>query len=109
MAMDDASLDDFLGTDGASDDADGVDTVPEQGGDAGEPAVAGGDGDESDDGSETEKAHTDEAQSADDAVEPATSTMTFSPAGADCEECGATVRRRWTDGGVLRCRSCKEW
>jgi len=40
---------------------------------------------------------------------PAVSTYEWSPDGRDCEECGASVRRRWRDGAALVCQACKGW
>ncbi|PSP90262.1 hypothetical protein BRC90_02140 [Halobacteriales archaeon QS_4_69_34] len=57
---------------------------------------------------------------------PAVSVYRFSPTGAACEACGATVRARWHDGapgesgevdesgegsegGALVCAECKAW
>ncbi|WP_338727051.1 hypothetical protein [Haladaptatus sp. DJG-WS-42] len=42
-------------------------------------------------------------------VTPATATYTWSPDGAACESCGEVVKRRWRDGDVLVCESCKSW
>jgi hypothetical protein len=42
-------------------------------------------------------------------VEPAESTYSWSPAGATCASCGATVERRWRDEGDLVCADCKSW
>lgn len=38
-----------------------------------------------------------------------TVTFTTDPAGGVCEDCGATVSRRWRDGDRLVCPDCKEW
>jgi hypothetical protein len=42
-------------------------------------------------------------------VRPATSTMDWTPGGATCASCGATVERRWRDDGRLVCLDCKQW
>jgi hypothetical protein len=44
-----------------------------------------------------------------DAAEPAVSTYDWTPDGADCADCGATVERRWRDDGELVCTDCKTW
>lgn len=33
----------------------------------------------------------------------------WTPDGAACEACGATVERRWHDGDVRVCVDCKDW
>lgn len=86
----DASLDEFLGDDaesatGADDDAESADDAD------GGPAA--------DDG----------PPFAPGSVEPATTTYDWSPAGAACDACGATVTERWGDDGGLVCPDCKEW
>lgn len=45
----------------------------------------------------------------DDDRPPATVTCEWTPGGAACEACGATVERRWDDGGDRVCAECKEW
>jgi hypothetical protein len=42
-------------------------------------------------------------------VEPARSTYTWSPGGAECAACGATVTERWRDNGQQVCADCKDW
>lgn len=42
-------------------------------------------------------------------VRPAESTMDWTPDGAACASCGATVERRWRDDGRLVCLDCKQW
>jgi hypothetical protein len=44
-----------------------------------------------------------------DGVDPATSTYAWSPSGATCTSCGATVERRWRDDDALVCDDCKSW
>lgn len=123
--MDDASLDDFLGGDGATSDDDAADDATAEGIEAAE-----GDGDDANGDDRTAREGGDEAaasastasttDAADeagaavedegaDAVEPARSTLSFSPGGGECSDCGAAVGRRWTDGDALVCRECKEW
>lgn len=36
-------------------------------------------------------------------------TCEWTPGGAACEACGATVERRWRDGAARVCADCKEW
>lgn len=43
------------------------------------------------------------------AVEPATVTLQWSPAGGDCEACGTRVKRRWQSETGLVCAECTEW
>lgn len=60
-------------------------------------------------------ATSDDPASADDdegpslTVRPAESTMDWTPDGAACAACGATVERRWRDDGRLVCLDCKQW
>jgi len=77
----DRSLDEFLGADADEEPSDAGDTNTEADADA----------------------------TCEDASEPTLSTTAFAPEGADCEDCGATVGRRWRDDGALVCGSCKEW
>ena len=131
----DASLDEFLGDDGAADGAAGADggapdADPEPPASASDPepdaptdgATDGpGDADESSTDAPEESAEPaggggtgaseDPAwPSLDaDAVAPARSTYAWSPAGADCAACGATVERRWRDETGLVCADCKTW
>ena len=42
-------------------------------------------------------------------VDPARSTFAWSPDGAACAECGASVEERWEAEGGLVCVECKEW
>jgi hypothetical protein len=43
------------------------------------------------------------------AADPTHTTYQWAPEGADCEACGAAVRRRWRDGDRLVCPDCKDW
>ncbi len=36
-------------------------------------------------------------------------TYAWTPGGDDCEQCGATVERRWHDGDAMVCAECKDW
>lgn len=88
---DDRTLEEFLG-DRGSGTGDGAGGAPTD------------DGEATDDGAAREdRAH----RGAD--VEPAAPTYRWSPDGADCEACGATVERRWRDGEGYVCGDCKEW
>jgi hypothetical protein len=72
--------------------------------------VGGGHG-ESDaaaDGDDTDSAPAD-AGSESAAVDPLATTYAWSPSGAVCASCGATVERRWRDEGDLVCTDCKSW
>lgn len=44
-----------------------------------------------------------------DAVDPAESTYDWTPTGASCAACSATVERRWRDDDGLVCADCKSW
>jgi len=114
----DRSLEEFLG--GESDDGDGRDDA-----DGSDDAEDGGEVDRTGDGAETDLAGDDSEVAADDAtereteadattldpdaVEPATVTYQWTPAGASCDRCGARVERRWRDDGAYVCEDCKEW
>jgi len=41
--------------------------------------------------------------------QPTHSTYRWHPDGAECADCGATVERRWRDGGRFVCGDCKAW
>jgi len=111
----DASLDEFLGGGGEesedeeSGDEESVDegaaTEPPNPVDAAEePADAPG-GDEPPADAEGDEA----PPLAPAAVDPARSTYDWSPEGAECAACGATVEARWRDEPGLVCADCKEW
>lgn len=107
----DASLDEFLGGGGEAEneDEDDVDSdATEHPGDADEgapdePAEPAGE-----DGSAASEDSGWPSPDA-DVVTPAQSTYAWSPAGADCAACGATVERRWRDEAGLVCSDCKGW
>jgi hypothetical protein len=42
-------------------------------------------------------------------ADPTRPTCEWTPGGADCEDCGTTVERRWRDGDRLVCADCKAW
>lgn len=115
--MEDSSLDDFLDTDADATDEVGSSDEEAPSDAEQDPTDAGNEptDDERIDADESSSERVDDAvdptEATDDAdgVEPAAVTMTVSPAGADCNACGERVRRRWTDGGALVCRDCKEW
>ncbi|WP_276259416.1 DUF7573 domain-containing protein [Haloglomus litoreum] len=97
----DASLDEFAGG-GKGDDAEDAEDANDSPGDA-VPV---------EDAAET----TDAPTTGDDAtflppdqVEPARSTYDWSPGGAACAACGATVEARWRDEPGLVCADCKAW
>jgi hypothetical protein len=94
---DDASLNDFLGSDAEGDEegstADATDTEADNG-------TAASSGDE---GAETE------AVDATDGPAPAATTYAWDGDGAACGACGEVVERRWQQDGGLVCVACKEW
>lgn len=99
--MPDTSLDDFIGGEGSAgedetgeDAAADVDSAASEGEGVGEEAVGGAES-AGDDGEPT--------------VEPAVSTYDFSPEGAPCAACGASVEKRWRAEAGLVCPGCKEW
>lgn len=97
--MRDASLDDFIGGEGSAGESEPgeVETVDEEAAGEDEPGEEGTVGEEAvgDDGEEP--------------VEPAQSTYDFSPEGAPCAACGASVEKRWRAEAGLVCPDCKEW
>lgn len=106
----DASLDEFLGGDEAAEDD--TEVAGAEDGDG------NGDGDGSGDGDDAAAGADDAAggDAPDDsgwlppaAVESARSTYAWSPDGAPCAACDATVQRRWRDDSGLVCPDCKEW
>ncbi len=108
----DRSLDDFL----AGDEADGDEREsPERADPTPTSGDAGADDDpDADAAADTDDARTDGADAAEGAasglaVRPAESTMDWTPGGAPCEVCGASVERRWRDDGRLVCGDCKAW
>lgn len=131
----DASLDEFLGGDEADEndaDAAGIEDAADGAADTTEDRAGNEDGDGSTGGDEAEAVDTTtedgdvdgadapdagtDDEAADDSewlppdeVEPARSTYAWSPDGADCAACGATVERRWRDESGLVCADCKGW
>lgn len=105
----DASLDEFLGGgdedgDAAGTDADGAESETAAGA---APEDDRGDGGGAGDGVADEE----DPPLALDGVEPARSTYAWSPDGAECAACGATVEARWRGEAAegLVCADCKEW
>lgn len=85
--MDDTSLDEFLDGRGGETTGNGSDGEPnESGNDTGDTADAQATG-----------------------VDPAVTTLQWSPDGSDCEVCGTTVSRRWHAETGMVCTDCKEW
>ncbi|MFC5970855.1 hypothetical protein ACFPYI_05865 [Halomarina salina] len=76
-----------------------------------ESAESGGETDDVDDtpehATETGENGTDSKPSL--TVNPAESTMDWTPGGAACGACESTVERRWRDDGRLVCIDCKNW
>lgn len=66
-------------------------------------------GDEDDQTSVEGSVNDEPEDSTDEAAGAAVSTTVFTPEGAACESCGASVRRRWRDDGALVCADCKAW
>lgn len=88
----DATIEDFLGTEETAGDADGDPAGSDR-------APAAGSG--------TERGEaTTEVAGAEGSVR---STFSWSPDGAACAECGAVVERRWRDERGLVCDDCKDW
>lgn len=129
--MEDASLDDFLETGDAGDDADGggdgdagTRGSPDGGNADGERAVDGeSDGGTAGDG-QRDEGHGDggvsdgrDAEGTPDqhravspgTVAPAASTYQWSPGEVACEACGETVEGRWRAPAGLVCADCKDW
>lgn len=94
----DASLDDFLDAGGSEDDSDG--------GEHADPTDGAADAGDADDAT-GEAADDDRVPPAE--VDPAESTYAWGGAGAECEDCGAVVDRRWRDEEALVCAECKAW
>jgi len=98
----DASLDDFLDTDPGDDDESGGKSQSDEA---------------RDNAAETSDEAASEATDAETApegstVEPARSTGRWDPEGAVCDACGASVTRRWREGGEAEtfvCAECKSW
>ncbi|MFD1569432.1 DUF7573 domain-containing protein [Halorubrum laminariae] len=65
-------------------------------------ARSGGENPRDDTGSEA-------SESVAEASETVTATATWTTDGADCEQCGESVARRWRDGDALVCADCKDW
>lgn len=109
----DASLDEFLG--GSGEDDESEDGERESGEGNAETAADGASGaSEEPDGTPGEEPDGDAADATDglpapDDVEPARSTYAWSPGGAECAACGATVTERWRDDGRQVCADCKDW
>jgi hypothetical protein len=99
----DRSLDEFTGGTRESSTAESVDADDDSKSDAGP-----GD-DTTGAASATEALDSGESEEPALAVEPAESTYSWSPAGATCAACGASVERRWRDEGELVCADCKSW
>lgn len=97
----DRSLDEFLG---------GESEEPEPREDDGPESQESGDPEDRSDEGDTEDPEVEDDSDV-DSVEPAAveATMAFSPEGADCAACGATVERRWQGESGLVCADCKEW
>lgn len=107
--MRDASLDEFLSTDEASEDGNEGATGDDRA-DLGSEPEAGPEAEPSQD------TGTDEGRPSDSEglppvgeVDPARSTFAWSPDGAACAECGERVEERWEADAGLVCVGCKSW
>jgi len=102
----DATLDDFL--EDAGEAPTGVETSND--GEVGDGGAFGG---TEDDGAEAGGTEADDDRSDDGTVEPFGATVRWTPDGAACASCGASVERRWRDGtdgdATFVCSDCKEW
>lgn len=99
--MDDASLDEFVGSerDGDGSDANAEPAEPTDP----EPADAN-----ATEGEETEVGE--EASEEDAATDPTPATVTYQWApNSECAACGESVPRRWQDDGAMVCEDCKAW
>ncbi|MFC7027243.1 hypothetical protein ACFQJ5_05955 [Halomicroarcula sp. GCM10025324] len=116
--VEDASLDDFLGSgdddadeerDTGSTDADGSETErgDDPATDAGTAETEAGASDEEADSTDGDDGETAPEDGRD--VAPATTTYAWSDEGTTCEECGAPAERRWQQDGALVCPDCKVW
>lgn len=117
------SLDEFAGPRpadeaGAADDADAAEEQPAtdhvagtaENGDAPAAPATEAAGDRDDAGSLDRDGDGSDAAAADDpTVDSIASTYAWSPEGAECAACGATVEERWRDGDDLVCPDCKAW
>jgi len=63
------------------------------------------------DKSEPDESKPDESEPDADAsgTSAAVPTSTWHADGADCDQCGARVDRRWRDGDALVCADCAPW
>ncbi|ACV11569.1 conserved hypothetical protein [Halorhabdus utahensis DSM 12940] len=103
---DDASLNEFLGDEGES--ATATESADDEAASGSElPAETATESESADDEAATQTQRADEAS--EEAVEPATTTSEFAPAGAECDACGASIDRRWYQDGDLVCAACKDW
>jgi len=96
--MDDASLDDFLGSDADEESATDSGDTPDDDSEAAEGATV------------TEPDDTRESPRVDPAtVDPATVTSRWDGDGVACSSCGEHVERGWVAPDGIVCPSCKEW
>jgi hypothetical protein len=102
----DATLDDFL--ENAGETPTGSETSSDEAVDDGGAAGRG-----EDDGVESGGTGADDDRSDDGAGDRFDATVRWTPGGAACGSCGATVERRWADGtegdSAFVCADCKEW
>jgi hypothetical protein len=113
--MDDASLEEFLGSSERADrddptDGDGSTGRDEREGAGGsEPADRTASEDAADSDTDAANATPGTASESDPGPDPAHAAYGWTPGGAECAACGATVRRRWRDDGRFVCADCKAW
>jgi len=109
--MRNASLDEFGGgaesdgeqADGKQTDDEPVEADPEDRSGPESGSATDGDTDEE------EEAAGGDVQADEGTVEPAVSTLAWTPGGAACADCGEFSERRWRDDGDLVCPACKPW
>ena len=103
----DRSLDEFVETDGESDDTgDGSEATDT--GDGSEAVDDTGDGSEAVDDTEPNDSDTAPPSDVDGDVEPATPTAAWT-AEDTCGRCGKPTQRSWYEDGTLVCSECKTW
>ena len=103
----DRSLDEFVETDGESDDTgDGSEATDT--GDGSEAVDDTGDGSEAVDDTEPNDSDTAPPSDVDGDVEPATPTAAWT-AEDTCGRCGQPTQRSWYEDGTLVCSECKTW
>ena len=101
--MRDRSLDEFAEADAGADD-DGKSAPDSDAGGDGDPTNADGTARATD--AEAERPADGDTSDADESTAV---TYEWTPGGAACGVCGASVETRWRDGEAFVCADCKEW